>query len=358
MPAQLLRFERFCLDPENRKLCRDGAVVPLNPRYFDALALLVREHGTLVSKERFFEEVWRGVPVTDEALTQCIRALRRQLGDSATDPRFIETVPKHGYRFIAPVETAAPAATPVNRAVPDRARRLWLDGVSGTAGAGVAGIVGGLSYGFAGTLQGGVGEASALIVVLGITLVLALVGGAGVSFGAVAARLAGARPYFAVLGGAAGGLLVGGAVKLVGMDAFALLLGHSPVDFTGAAEGAVLGGAAGFGIWRSHGRSDVHPIGEAGVAGLLAGLAIAALGGHLLGGSLAGLAASFPASQLRLDAIGALFGEPGFGRLSELVTAGMEGALFAACITGATIVPRRWAQRTQSSMSAVTQPLT
>ena len=44
------------------------------------------------------------MPVTDEALTQCIKTLRRQLGDDASRPRFIETVPKHGYRFIAPVE--------------------------------------------------------------------------------------------------------------------------------------------------------------------------------------------------------------------------------------------------------------
>src|SRR6185503_19790630 len=57
-----------------------------------------------ISKDRFLDEVWRGVPVTDEALTQCIKTLRRQLGDDAARPRFIETVPKHGYRFVAPVE--------------------------------------------------------------------------------------------------------------------------------------------------------------------------------------------------------------------------------------------------------------
>jgi DNA-binding winged helix-turn-helix (wHTH) protein len=76
----------------------------VNGRYFDALVLLVRDHGRLISKDRFLEEVWRGVPVTDEALTQCVRTLRRQLGDDASRPRFIETIPKHGYRFIAPVE--------------------------------------------------------------------------------------------------------------------------------------------------------------------------------------------------------------------------------------------------------------
>src|SRR5688572_29858336 len=101
------RFENFHLDPRDRQLRQDDAPVELNSRYLDALALLVREQGKLVSKERFLEEVWRGVPVTDEALTQCIKTLRKQLGDDATSPRFIETVPKHGYRFIAPVTAAS-----------------------------------------------------------------------------------------------------------------------------------------------------------------------------------------------------------------------------------------------------------
>ena len=68
----------------------------LSSRYFDALALLVREAGTLVTKDGFLNEVWRGIPVTDEALTQCIKSLRRALGDDAGRPRFIETVPTHG----------------------------------------------------------------------------------------------------------------------------------------------------------------------------------------------------------------------------------------------------------------------
>ena len=71
------RFDRFLLDPVDRQLRRDGAPVELNARYLDALALLVSESGKLVSKDRFMDEVWRGVPVTDEALTQCVRTLRR-----------------------------------------------------------------------------------------------------------------------------------------------------------------------------------------------------------------------------------------------------------------------------------------
>ena len=105
----MFRFDRFLLDSANRRLTRDGVPVELNARYLDALGLLVRDAGQLVTKDRFLDEVWRGVPVTDEALTQCIKTLRRQLGDSAASPRLIETVPKHGYRFIAPVE-AGPAA--------------------------------------------------------------------------------------------------------------------------------------------------------------------------------------------------------------------------------------------------------
>src|SRR3954469_16952178 len=98
-----VRFEDFELDAGNRQLRRGSEAVDLKGRYFDALALLVGEPGRLVTKDRFMDEVWRGVPVTDEALTQCIRTLRRQLGDDASRPRFIETVPKHGYRFIAPL---------------------------------------------------------------------------------------------------------------------------------------------------------------------------------------------------------------------------------------------------------------
>ncbi|HJR83107.1 MAG TPA: winged helix-turn-helix domain-containing protein, partial [Sphingomicrobium sp.] len=80
MTAGTFRFEGFALDEPNRQLLGADGPVELNGRYFDALALLVREQGRLVSKDRFLDEIWRGIPVTDEALTQCIKTLRRQLG--------------------------------------------------------------------------------------------------------------------------------------------------------------------------------------------------------------------------------------------------------------------------------------
>src|SRR5829696_9061918 len=176
------RFDRFTLDPGDRQLRRDDAPVELNARYLDALALLVGEAGRLVSKDRFLDEVWRGVPVTDEALTQCIKTLRRQLDDDAANPRFIETVPKHGYRFIAPVERIADATPQAPPPAPPRRdwREAVLLGSAGTVGGGVAGFFGGLIYGFAGAsqpLQPGMGAISVLLVLLCLTILVALIGG-------------------------------------------------------------------------------------------------------------------------------------------------------------------------------------
>src|SRR3954452_21443816 len=129
--AGRFRFDSFLLDPADRRLSRDGEVVELSARYLDALALLVREPGRLVTKDRFLDEVWRGVPVTDEALTQCIKTLRRQLGDDAGRPRFIETVPKHGYRFIAAFRSSGEAPAAPNRASPRSWSQPLLLGAAG-----------------------------------------------------------------------------------------------------------------------------------------------------------------------------------------------------------------------------------
>jgi hypothetical protein len=77
------------------------------------------------------------------------------------------------------------------------------------------------------------------------------------------------------------------------------------------------------------------------VSGGVAGVAIALAGGRLMAGSLDLLARSFPESRLRLDPIGGLFGEHGLGAISQVVTAGLEGALFGGCVVGAMIVARR-----------------
>src|SRR5690606_13261141 len=122
-------------------------------------------------------------------------------------------------------------------------------------------------------------------------------------------------------------------------DAFNLLLGRSPGDITGAMEGLLLGGAVGFGVWfgARGGRSPWHrrSVFSAAAAGAVAGLVVPLLGGRLMAGSLDLLAQTFPNSRLRLDQLGTLFGDTGFGIASQMASGALEGALFAACVTAA-----------------------
>ena len=341
MTAGTFQFGSFSLDGPNRRLIGADGPVELNGRYFDALELLLREQGRLVSKDRFLDEIWRGVPVTDEALTQCIKTLRRQLGDDASNPRFIETVPKHGYRFIASVASGEvePARPPATGSA--QLREFLTLGVAGTVGGTLAGILGGLFYGFAGAAQG-MGGISVLLSLVAITSAVAFLGGLGVSFGIAAARFASYRLWqWCILGGAFGGLLIGAIVNLLGLDAFNLLLGQSPGDITGPSEGGLLGAAIGLAAWLTLWKPRALSLRRGLIIGTLvggaAGMLIALLGRPMMGGSLAMLADSFPGSRLRIDEVGHLFGESGFGPITHVATSALEGALFSACLIGAMV---------------------
>lgn len=340
-------FDEFVLDIADRRLRAPGGPVEINGRYFDALALLVAQHGRLVSKDRFLSEVWRGVPVTDEALTQCIKTLRRQLGDDASSPRFIETVPKHGYRFIAPVEVVDGALAKGGSAN-DRLRwhQMVMTGLAGTLGGAAAGLIGGLIYGFLGASQppqAGVGAFSTMLVILCVTTIVGIMGAAGVSFAIALAGLARSKNrQLLVVSGAAGGLVLGATVKLIGLDAFTLLLGRAPRAITGAMEGLLLGGAVGLSAWFAFPRRSLRKAAAVAVPlGALSGIFVTMLGGRLLLGSLVLLEGEFPGSRLRVDRIGALFGERTFGPVSQLVTSALEGALFS----GFVVVAMTYAER-------------
>lgn len=341
MTSRRFRFGDFELDAVDRLLRRGGAPVDLSARYLDALTLMVGEAGRLVTKDRFMAEVWRGVPVTDEALTQCVRTLRRVLGDDAARPRFIETVPKHGYRFVAPVEAADGEGASLTKASALPWRHILPIGAAGAIGGALAGIVGGLFYGFVGAGPG-MGAASVLVVLLCVNIMLGLIGGAGVGFGIGAAHaLSGRFGPWCVAGGAGGGIVVGAVAKLLGLDAFELLLGRSPGDMTGAGEGALLGAAIGTGVWLGARFSPRRGAAISALAGGAAGIAIPLLRGRLLGGSLDLLARSFPDSRLRIDRIGALFGETGFGPISQIATGALEGLVFGGVVGGALLLARR-----------------
>jgi DNA-binding winged helix-turn-helix (wHTH) protein len=96
----MIRFGQYRLDPV-QGLTRGQREVRLTPRSLAVLVLLAGQPGRVVSKEELFATVWQDVAVTDAALASCIQEIRRALGDESRHPRFIETLHRRGYRFVA-----------------------------------------------------------------------------------------------------------------------------------------------------------------------------------------------------------------------------------------------------------------
>jgi eukaryotic-like serine/threonine-protein kinase len=103
-PGAGWEFDKFRLLPDKRLLLSDGAPVPLMAKAFDTLVLLLEKRDRVVSKDELLHAIWPGVVVEEGNLTQQIFLLRKALGESAQHPRYILTVPGHGYRFTAPVK--------------------------------------------------------------------------------------------------------------------------------------------------------------------------------------------------------------------------------------------------------------
>lgn len=115
-------FGPFCLDADEQVLLRDGHLVPLPAKAVSTLLVLVRRKGHVVDKDVLMEEVWPNEFVEEGNLAQNIFILRKALGESTHSPRYIETVPRRGYRFLA---TAAEAnATDVDTGLPSNAKPL------------------------------------------------------------------------------------------------------------------------------------------------------------------------------------------------------------------------------------------
>ena len=433
-------FAGFRLEPAERRLTCAGTAVELSQRYLDALLLMVRHPGALITKDRFMAEVWQGIPVTDEALTQCVRSLRKALGDDAARPRFIETVPRHGYRFIAAVtcpalegfsgrastsasavaatadaaehdrsveapsgvaapttaaavsapslvHTEDPAAAAISsvRAVTsadaedsaeagtanlstieqgshprspstgtspadsrtDSSFKFYGAGsdflllaAAGLAGGAAAGLVGGIGYGLVAASEppDGTGAISILLVLTCLCLGVGLLGGFGVGSGIALGRLLAPGRLFAwMIGGALGGLIVGALGRLIGIDAFSLLVGSRPTLITGGSEGLIIGALTGAALWqtgRDVAASPLRVAATGGLFGALAGLLVTLGGGTMMAGSLAGLAAAHPAAPL-----GTLLGT--LSPLLLLAAGAIEGATFVAALSLAFVLALR-----------------
>lgn len=330
-----MQFGDFTLDPDNRILHRGGTVIEVGGRYFDALLLLTRKNGQLITKQQLLDEVWRGVPVTDEALTQCIRTLRRALGDDASAPRFIETVQKHGYRFVAQIEKGGDQQVRLHLAEHSAressgiVRWLILTGGGGIGGA-AAGATIGLIYGVMlaeGAQASGTGLSLIAVIaccgaLAGLFSALAVAG--GLAMADAFTELGNGR---AILGGAGGGLVAGVVFNMIGRDAISLLFGRRLADLPGGLEGAIMGAVIGAALWwaRQSGASRARVLAGTLLSGGVAGFFLPWAGGTLFAGSLFALSATVPNS---------LFAEPLYlpvaGIWGLAIVGAFEGALFCA----------------------------
>jgi TolB-like protein/DNA-binding winged helix-turn-helix (wHTH) protein/Tfp pilus assembly protein PilF len=123
--GQHLCFGAFELDPANELLRKEGIVVKLPPQPFKVLTMLANRPGQLVTREELCRAIWSGETVVDfeRGLNTCMRQIRTALGDEAASPQFIETVPRLGYRFVAPMDPST--AVPPSRG-PASSGKRWL----------------------------------------------------------------------------------------------------------------------------------------------------------------------------------------------------------------------------------------
>jgi Tol biopolymer transport system component/DNA-binding winged helix-turn-helix (wHTH) protein len=137
-------FEDYRLDVGKRVLLRRGEPIPLTPKAFDTLLVLIRNSERAVGKDELLKEVWPGTSVEEATLTQNVFTLRRALGHAENGELFIKTVPKYGYRFVAAVRESPDDA----EAQPEtRNRRPVADEAGPAGGHGAGGNAESVSYG-------------------------------------------------------------------------------------------------------------------------------------------------------------------------------------------------------------------
>src|SRR6185295_12427297 len=101
---RIYRLDGIEIDSGRMCLNRDGQEPHLRQKTFQVLLYLLEQRHRLITKDELIDHVWQDTAVTDNALEQCLAEIRKVLGDDSRNPRFIKTVPRAGYRFIATVE--------------------------------------------------------------------------------------------------------------------------------------------------------------------------------------------------------------------------------------------------------------
>jgi TolB-like protein/DNA-binding winged helix-turn-helix (wHTH) protein len=128
----LYEFGQFRIDSVERLLLRGDETIPLTPKAIDTLLMLVANSGRVVEKDELMKSVWPDTFVEEGALARNVSALRKALSDDIEDFRYIETIPKRGYRFVAPVkDLSAPIPVQPDDEAPGKRQRIirwaaWL----------------------------------------------------------------------------------------------------------------------------------------------------------------------------------------------------------------------------------------
>lgn len=343
------RFGDFTLSTRTRRLVRSGQHLPLIPRYLDLLIFLVEHRRDAVHRREIFARVWTDVIVSDSALSQAIRTLRRTLDDDPRAPRFIRTVSRHGYQFTWPDVVMEPDEEPADPPLPapmgesEQTRQKvgasvaasTTGAIQACAGAALVGAVAGLVGGLALIASRDGSATSAVVpVLLLVGAAAGAAGGLGVGAGLAAAesssRLRNAAGITA--GGAAGGVAVGVAVEWLMRTGLATVVGLD-LPIGGALEGVVIGAAAGSGYAlarrvRAGSRAPALQWAAMGASCALGALLLAWAGRPLVGGTLHLIAREARGSQVSLAPLGRLVGEPDFGPVTQSLIAAWEGGLF------------------------------
>ncbi len=113
-----IKIGDWLVEPALNRMSRGAEVARLEPKAVEVLVALARHAGEVVSREQLLSEIWKGVTVSDDVLTQSITKLRHALGDTSKEPFYIQTIPKRGYRLIAPVVPHDAGALPVSGTLP------------------------------------------------------------------------------------------------------------------------------------------------------------------------------------------------------------------------------------------------
>src|SRR5581483_7838500 len=105
--SDVLEFGAWRIDREQRLLTKEDNVVPLAPKVFDTLLVLVESGGRMLEKDTLLKKIWPDAFVEEGSLARNISTLRKTLGEGSQDQKYIVTVPRRGYRFVAKISAPA-----------------------------------------------------------------------------------------------------------------------------------------------------------------------------------------------------------------------------------------------------------